>query len=208
VAVIVVVLVVAVFGCGIVGSLGVFGFKRYMERARAARSARATPAAPLGGSSSGGSPTTPTGDNVFRSSDGHSQITPPASYRSMPELGAEGVVRAGDGVSSEYMIVISEKKGDFAPGFDLSKYGDVVVGAMRSKLTTPEIGDASSVTINGRSALQYEVRGAVDLVNIGYLVTVIDGAKHFHQVLMWTSKAQLTSRKPSFQKTTATFREL
>ena len=204
---IVAVVVAALFGCGIFSSLGVYGFRRYMERARAARSASPISSSWSAGGSGAAGPSSPLSSHLLLSTDGHSQITIPPSWRSMPELGGEGVVRAGDVLADEFLLVITETKVDFAAQVDLAKYGEIVIGAMEKTLMNPTVGPPIGLTIGGRPALQYELHGTVDLINIGYLVTVIDGVTHYHQVLAWTSKSKLAAARASLQRTIATFRE-
>jgi hypothetical protein len=193
-----VVLGMAGFGLLMFGGLAFYGFNRYMERARAADS------------SVGHDPGTSARGRVNQldSTDGHSKLLLPPRWKSLPDLTDKGVLRAGNHADEEYVLVLTEEKVDFAVQADLSKYGEIVTGNMRQELMNPEIGQPKALTIGGRKALQYEVHGAVDLLNIAYLITVIDGAERYHQVIVWTKESKFKRARPALERTVSSFREL
>lgn len=204
-AVIIVVLVVVVAFCGIFSALGIYGFKRYMKRARAAAAADAgVLVAPPSGD--GGPAPSPSG-RMVRSSDGHSEIAIPPSWRELRELNEEATIQVGDPTGDEYVMVLSETKEDFAAGMTLERFAEINLGHMKQTLTDETVSPSRAVTIQGRPALQFEVRGTIDMLNVVYLVTYVEGIKLYHQVICWTRKSKFESSRARLVQATNSLRE-
>lgn len=146
-------------------------------------------------------PTTP-----FASKDGKSEIRIPSEWARLNSLNDEAVIEVGNERREEYLIVISESKEDFS-GMALDKYADLCVGGMKERVKLSRVSEPKKVTIEGKSGLQYEMEGTVDYVNIGYVVTFVDGDKNFHQIMAWTMKSQFNDKKQKLAEVTSTFRE-
>ena len=52
------------------------------------------------------------------------------------------------------------------------------------------------MTVNGRPALQYEIRATIDKIKVVYLHTTVDGKDFFHQVIGWTRPSSLEKNRP------------
>lgn len=64
----------------------------------------------------------------------------------------------------------------------------------------------TSVTrIDGRPALQYEIRGTVDDQPVVYLHTTVEGTNDYYQVVGWTSADRYRENKNVLEKVVASF---
>ncbi|MBK6513313.1 MAG: hypothetical protein IPG04_04115 [Polyangiaceae bacterium] len=144
---------------------------------------------------------------LVTASDGKTEIKVPPRWSTMTQLNDEANLQVGNAASEEYLVVISESKQDFAPEVDLKKYSDGCLELMRGRIKNVSVSSPKNVTIGGRPAVQYELTGSVDLINIGYLVTFVDGQKGYHQVIAWTMKSMLSDKKKKLADVTETFRE-
>ena len=199
-----VLIVGGLFGCGIMSSLAVFGFRRYMDRARQAdqlhpsvdSSEPEVEAKPLDSGT------------LVKSSDGHSSLSVPSSWQTHLQIHATAGIQAGDPSNVRYVVVISEPKADFVSSMTLEGYADIVFGQMQKAVTGFEKTPAHNLRIGGRPAVQYEVRGSVDQLNLVYLVTFVDGPSKYHQISAWTSKSKYPDSQAEFRRISGTFREL
>jgi hypothetical protein len=144
-------------------------------------------------------------EKEIASADGKERILAPASWKSLPGLHESASVSAGSKFQEEYLIVLSENKADLED-FDLKKHHeltrDQTVGNLKGGSASPLI----SLTIDGHPALQDEISGTVDNLNIVYLHTTIDRGEYFHQILAWTLKSRWGSKKARLQEVTRSFR--
>jgi hypothetical protein len=144
----------------------------------------------------------------FNARDGRSQIRPAVGWTELPELHAEASIEWGNKAAEEYLIVISEPRANFDSSLNVDKFADIHITRMRGIITNMEVKGPKRLTLNGNSALQYEVLGSVDFVRIGYLINYVEGKKSFHQVLTWTLIAQFEDKKGKFATVMDSFREL
>jgi hypothetical protein len=147
-------------------------------------------------------------DKKIRARDGNSEVTVPLAWRELSNLNDEAKLEAGNPVLEEYLIVLTEAKTDFAIPITLDRYAEINLGTLRRVVKGATVSSPTKLTIDGRNAVQYEVRGTVDLLNIVYLVTYVDGRKHVHQVVSWTLGSKYASNKSRFESVAKTFREL
>jgi hypothetical protein len=77
---------------------------------------------------------------------------------------------------------------------------------MTSNLTSPELSPPLPVTINGNSARQYEIQGEVKNVKLAYLITTVETAAHFHQVVTWTLRSRIDKNQTTLQQVAGSFR--
>lgn len=144
----------------------------------------------------------------FNARDGRSQIRPAVGWTELPELHTEASIEWGNKAAEEYLIVISEPRANFDSSLNVDKFADIHITRMRGVITNMEVKGPKRLTLNGNSALQYEVLGSVDFVRIGYLISYVEGKKAFHQVLTWTLIAQFEDKKGKFATVMDSFREL
>ena len=62
--------------------------------------------------------------------------------------------------------------------------------------------------INGLNALQFDITGSIEQVNLHYFVTLIEAAENFHQVICWTLKTRYERYIEEYRKIAASFKIL
>ncbi|MBG0827121.1 hypothetical protein HS041_05020 [Planomonospora sp. ID67723] len=139
------------------------------------------------------------------STDGKSQLTIPNDWETLSLL-AEADVQVGNQVKEQYLMVITEDQASF--DLDLAGYAKLVIDQMQTKLTNTSAGEPQQLTVNGAPAIQYELHGTAQGVRITYWVTLVEGAKDFHQVLTWTLETRGEEHGPLLRDVTATFKDL
>ncbi|WP_010269079.1 PsbP-related protein [Paenibacillus senegalensis] len=145
---------------------------------------------------------------TLEGTDGLTAITLPPGWQEMPGLNPEASIQAAKVSMSDenYLLVISENKADFSDGTALEDYMGLIKDIqMAQSIENGSFTDPQASTINGMNAYQFEVRGEVEKVKIGYLVTLIESNDHFHQVIFWTTDHKLDNSKGEYQEALQTF---
>lgn len=143
---------------------------------------------------------------AISANDGKSEIRIPSDWSKRTDLNEEAAIQAANPLTEEYLVVISESKVDFVD-MTLEKYADLCLDKMKNSMKNPSPPTMENIEIGGRPALQYELTGTIDLVNIGYVVTYVEGENGFHQVIAWTMKSKLASKKQKLKDVVKTFKE-
>ena len=105
-----------------------------------------------------------------------------------------------------YVIVITEQKLDFNAEMNLDQYTNIIRDLMMSKLASPDSSPPLPLTINGNDARQYEIQGEVKNVKLAYVVTTVETAAHFHQIITWTLRSRIDKNQTTLQQVAQTFR--
>ena len=151
-----------------------------------------------------GQKVTPT---MITSDDNTSQVTVPGTWQKLSNLNDVADLQAGYPRQEQYLIVITESKADMVD-MDLEAYTRIILQKLTKNVQSPEVSAPRNLIINGRSAIQYEVRGIVKNLKVAYWLTSVDGAKHFHQVLAWTLVSKVEENRPILQGVVESFHEV
>ena len=60
-------------------------------------------------------------------------------------------------------------------------------------------------TVDGKRALQYEIRGVVNGTSVVYLHTTVEGAQSYYQVVGWTTEARYSENRDTLRKIIESF---
>lgn len=151
-------------------------------------------------------PSEPEG-KVLTSTDGTSQILVPEEWESATDLNDVAILQAEHPTEEQYVIVIQDSKEDFADA-DLALHSEVTTEAIVSSLTDGSSTEPESVTINGNPALQKEISGTIDNINIIYLHTNVETPTSYYQVLTWSLRSQFEDYRSNFEQVTNSFEEV
>ncbi|NER78797.1 MAG: hypothetical protein F6K42_04305 [Leptolyngbya sp. SIO1D8] len=143
---------------------------------------------------------------VLVSTDGSSQLTIPEDWSETTDLNDVAILQAANPVKEQYVIVIQDSKEDFTDA-NLEYHSEVTAELLIEGLTSPEVTEPRSLTINNYPALQKEISGAFDNINVVYLHTSIETPTHFYQVLTWSLKSRFEGNRSTFEQVTQSFRE-
>ncbi|MEM8530066.1 MAG: hypothetical protein AAGF95_04440 [Chloroflexota bacterium] len=142
------------------------------------------------------------------STDGQSQISVPDFWTEETDLNDEAELQAASPLFEQYIIVLTESKTDFE-GFDinLQSYAEIVRDNFLDSLGEVSVTDEQSLTINGRDAIQYELRGTVDGLDVVYWMTCVEGNDNYYQILSWTLLEYVDISAPALQEVVESFQE-
>ncbi|MGK7913513.1 MAG: hypothetical protein AB4050_18830 [Synechococcus sp.] len=125
--------------------------------------------------------------NYVYSADNGSRVNVPGRWLEQGDLNGEADLQVADLRSEEYLIVISEPKVDFPSNWTFRNHADVTRQLLLDNLgTAASVSSPSQLTINGRQAIQYEIRTEIQGLRVVYLHTTVDGENTYHQLLAWT----------------------
>jgi hypothetical protein len=143
---------------------------------------------------------------ILKSPDGKFQLTVPVGWRENSSLNEQAEIKAANPLQEMYVIVLTEAKADFTDDMTLDQFTTITRESMTANLTSPELSPPLPVTINGNSARQYEIQGEVKNVKLAYLITTVETAAHFHQVVTWTLRSRIDKNQTTLQQVAGSFR--
>ncbi len=121
-------------------------------------------------------------------------------------MNAQAEIKAANPLEEMYVIVLTEAKTDFTDEMTLDQFTTITHDSMTSNLTAPDSSPPLPVTINGNSGRQYEIQGEVKNVKLAYLITTVETAEHFHQVITWTLRSRIDKNQTTLQQVAGSFR--
>jgi hypothetical protein len=77
---------------------------------------------------------------------------------------------------------------------------------MLQKMTNASASESVPLTIDGHPAMQDELSGTKDGINVVFLHTTVDDGDHFQQILAWTLKSRWQQQNELLREFTRTFR--
>ena len=141
------------------------------------------------------------------SANGKFRITVPAGWDVEKDLNDAADLQASHRDSEMYIVVLSETKEDLHD-MNLEGHSKLTREALLKTVQDSTISGPTSVTVDGHPAVQYEIRGAVNHVNVVYLHTTVESPKYFHQILAWTVPSRFALNKTTLEQVTEKFHEM
>lgn len=141
------------------------------------------------------------------SANGKLQITVPSAWVEKKGLNDSADLQAAYTPSEMYVIVLSEPKEDLQD-MSLEAHSKLTREALLEGVKDPVVTGPFASQVDGRPAIQYEIRGGVDHVKVVYLHVTVDGRKYFHQILAWTVPSRLEANRPTLEGVIQRFKEL
>lgn len=150
------------------------------------------------------------GKQELKSSDGTLAITVPGDWTddSSPsrKLNDQAVLQASKRSAELYVIVLTEAKEDLAD-MDLAKFSETTRASQLQAMKNAVEEGPKKRTINGMPAIEYVLRGTVDKANIVMKHVSVDGAKRYHQLLVWTLKSAWDEQQGALDKVVESLKE-
>ncbi len=143
---------------------------------------------------------------VVVSSDEQFSLTVPRLWTELKELHQEGELRYGNKYAETYVIVLTDAKEDLDEDLTLESHSDLTREGIVSSLAKASVSKPTRLTINGDDAIQYEISGSADNINIVYFHTTVEDEDHFHQILTWTLKSRFSKNKDEMRKVVSSFK--
>lgn len=128
---------------------------------------------------------------VASSPDGDVEITLPPEWekvQNVPDF-RDAKIAISDPGKGLSLVVFSESRQDIV-GMTLDQYAaklrELLQQAMPSSTATPP----RQLTVDGHPAVQSEIRGAINNLNVVFLHTVVETPQAYYQVRVWTKSSQ------------------
>ena len=147
-----------------------------------------------------------TGGKIFTNTEGNLQVEVPSNWVPL-DLNDEAVIQVGNPAKEIYLIVIPEVKIDLH-GWNLDKHSKITMGNLLYLVDFPEISEPEIMKINGYDAIQYEIQGAADGINITYILTTVETPQYFNQILAWTLTSRYQKNKKTLKRAIESFQEV
>lgn len=122
------------------------------------------------------------------------QISVPSDWIVRDDLTDAANLQVSDVGGQQYLIVLTESKLDFSE-MTLENYLHSTTENILSSLNDSTVSDTVRLTINGKPALQVEIGGRIEHVNLTYAHTVVEDQDYFYQVMTWSGRSSFDQRK-------------
>jgi hypothetical protein len=136
---------------------------------------------------------------------GLAQIALPNDWNQTDALPSNAALQAVDHFRNRYLTIISEPLDDFEVEVGLMEYTDLIMSNRARKQDVTRASGPSQRTVGCYQALQYEYSARVRGMRVSYLVTIVQGARAFHQVTCWSLSSAYNRR--AFEKVVDGFEE-
>ncbi|WP_068509701.1 hypothetical protein [Leptolyngbya sp. O-77] len=148
----------------------------------------------------------PTQDRLI-SDDGQIAITLPSGWVKDDELNDRAQLEASNRAAQMYLIVLTQPKAEFR-GMQRETYAEITRGYLTRRLEKSEVSGPTNVSqVGGNPAVQYQVRGSLNNIDVLYLHTVVETPTRFAQILAWTPPADFEKNQPTLQQVIQSFQE-
>jgi len=144
-----------------------------------------------------------------RSQDGRIQLHLPSGWSEAQLPGSIGKIQAKATFKDAYCSVISESKQDLKHN-SIQDYARSILAIEvgKAKLKDRTVSDAKDLKVGDYPAVQYEVRGTVNNINVVYVKTFIETPTRWNQVLCWSTPSKVDNARGDFQAIYESFKEL
>lgn len=154
-----------------------------------------------------------------RTNDGIASLEVPKNWK--PILGSdanpEASLQLGNLFAETYAMVLSEAKSDFAEiggdnpnedgSYSLEDYTDLIISMMSAPGAGITASPKESMTHQAMPAYRFTLKGSVDGNGVAFTGMIVEGERHFHQVLCWTLAQQEAKNMPVLKSVLSSFRE-
>ena len=134
------------------------------------------------------------------------RITVPNTWETVDLLRPDADIYVADQEADLYVLVLADGKdtlvGDFSLEDNSSQYRRILARQLNQPVQT-----VTNVTnVNGKDAVQYEIRGQLDGTSVVYLHTTVRGDENYYQVVGWTRADEFNARRNELLEVITSFR--
>jgi hypothetical protein len=145
-------------------------------------------------------------EKTLTSPDEQFQIAVPPAWDTEDDLNDVAEIQAAYRSSDMYVVVIRDEKADLFE-VDLKKFAELGRDSLLEDKKEVQVSDAAPLTIDGHSALQFEIRAVHEHTRVIYLQTVLETPQHFYQILTWTVPSRWEQNRKTLQEIPKRFKE-
>jgi len=143
---------------------------------------------------------------VIASTDGKCSLTIPSGWAEDNELYPGAELQVSNKKEELFVVILSEPRKDFEE-MTRDKYSRITRRALANSLRSVKTAGPTKPSVAGTTALQYQIAGKLDGMDVVYLHTAVEGKRDFHQILAWTTKSKFDAARATLDQIIASFRE-
>ncbi|MFY8010322.1 MAG: hypothetical protein ACOVNW_11500 [Flavobacterium sp.] len=141
----------------------------------------------------------------------------PDSFEKVDNLNDDASLQYQNAFKEFYVIVMDEPKETFDTAVitndvdmtpDLEGYFKAIQFNLKNAVKNIKIFDQKNTEINGRAAKIFSVTGNVEGYAIFYRCAIIQGKKHYYQIMLWTEQKKGESYVQTMNQSINSFKEL
>jgi|GEM_PF-1818222 len=144
------------------------------------------------------------------SADGKTEIKLLPDWLNDPELNDKAQIQASNRARQMYLIVLVQNRRDLST-MTTAEYAKITQGYLTNRLEKFQVTGPTRVNQVGSAptypAVQSEVRGSLNKIDVVYLHTIVETPTRFVQILAWTPPAAFETNQSEMQQVIQSFRE-
>jgi hypothetical protein len=90
---------------------------------------------------------------------------------------------------------------------NLQKHSDLTRGILVKNVTNAQTNGPKNFVVNNNPALQYEITGKINNIDVTYLHTTVETANNYHQVLAYTAQGDFQKNRAEMEQVIDSFQE-
>ncbi len=146
------------------------------------------------------------GFKALTSEDGALEMQVPNSWE-VAELNPVASVQAGDTGAEAYGMVVTDPRGALKD-YSLERFAATQMQELVSDLGLASVGGPETVQVDGKDALQYQLKGLLDGVEAAYLYTFVETPDRFLKVVTWSLASRFEENRETLERVSTGVREL
>lgn len=146
------------------------------------------------------------GFKALTSTDGALQFQVPENWAAS-ELNPVAAVQAGDPDTEAYGMVIEDPRKPLKD-YTLERFADVQMQQLVTGLGLASLSAPRQVQVDGKEAVQYQLKGFFDQIEVVYLYTFVETPDRFLKVVTWSLASEFDDNKEVLEQVATSVREL
>lgn len=151
-------------------------------------------------------PSKAAGFKAITSTDGALQLKVPETWAAS-ELNPVAAVQAGDPNTEAYGMVIEDPRRPLKD-YTLERFADVQMQQLVTGLGLASLSAPKKVQVDGKEAVQYQLKGFFDQIEVVYLYTFVETPDRFLKVVTWSLASEFEDNKEVLEQVATSVREL
>lgn len=139
------------------------------------------------------------------SDDGISELNAPDHWTVRADIGRAAALRVSN-TQADYHLSVYTYLPEETDADSLDAFAEAFAANLEQNIEKAQVSEARRLMVNGRPAIQYEIRGGGKDRFI-YLTTAVEGKRAKHQIVATISEADYAAHEPDLQKAIRSFRE-
>jgi hypothetical protein len=162
--------------------------------------------AACGGNAGDNTPKKAAGFKALTSTDGALQFRVPENWAAS-ELNPEAAVQARDPDTEAYGMVIEDPRKPLKD-YTLERFAGVQMQQLVTRLGLASLSAPKNVQADGKEAIQYQLKGFYDQIEVVYLFTFVETPDRFLKVVTWSLASEFEDNKEMLEQVATSVREL